>query len=93
MLISAKSSLEHLDFKANTVYHYAANSTKDIILALGSDLPNTLNSRNGDGYTPMHIACLNDKPDCVKALLLIGADVNIPASEGNLTFNRKCLYP
>ncbi|XP_001604975.1 85/88 kDa calcium-independent phospholipase A2 isoform X1 [Nasonia vitripennis] len=82
MLISAKSSLEHLDFKLNTVYHYAANSTKDIILALGSDLPNTLNSRNSDGYTPMHIACLNDKPEYVKALLLIGADVNIPASEG-----------
>lgn len=83
MLISAKSSLEHLDFKANTVYHYAATSTKEIILALGSDLPSTLNSRNSDGYTPMHIACLSDKPDCVKALLLIGADVNISASERN----------
>ena len=85
MLISAKSSLEHLDFKANTVFHYAANSTKEIILALGADYPNTLNSRNNEGYTPMHIACLNDKPDCVKALLLIGADVNISASEGICT--------
>lgn len=82
MLIAAKSSLEHLDHNANTVYHYAATSTKEIILALGSGLPNSLNSRNSNGYTPMHVACLNDKPECVKALLLIGADVNISASEG-----------
>lgn len=81
-LILAKSSLEHLDYKANTVYHYAANSTKDIISALGADLSTTLNSRNSDGHTPMHLACLNDKPECVKALLLMGADVNISASEG-----------
>ncbi|KYM92145.1 85 kDa calcium-independent phospholipase A2, partial [Atta colombica] len=82
MLIAAKSSLEHLDHNANTVYHYAATSTKEIILALGSGLPNSLNSRNSNGHTPMHVACLNDKPECVKALLLIGADVNISASEG-----------
>jgi len=82
MLIAAKSSLEHLDHNANTVYHYAATSTKDIILALGSGLPNSLNSRNSNGHTPIHVACHKDKPECVKALLLIGADVNIPASEG-----------
>lgn len=82
MLIAAKSSLEHLDHSANTVYHYAATSTKEIILALGGDLPNSLNSRNSNGHTPMHVACLNNKPECVKALLLIGADVNVPASEG-----------
>ena len=82
MLIEAKSSLEHLDNNANTVYHFAATSTKEIILALGGDLPNSLNSRNCNGHTPLHVACLNNKPECVKALLLIGADVNIPASEG-----------
>lgn len=31
------------------------------------------------GYTPLHLACVADKPECVKALLLAGADVNIPA--------------
>ncbi|KZC05683.1 PREDICTED: 85/88 kDa calcium-independent phospholipase A2 [Dufourea novaeangliae] len=82
MLIEAKSSLEHLDHNANTVYHFAATSSKEIILALGGHLPSSLNSRNSNGHTPMHVACLNNKPDCVKALLLIGADVNIPASEG-----------
>ncbi|XP_017884788.1 85/88 kDa calcium-independent phospholipase A2 [Ceratina calcarata] len=82
MLIEAKSSLEHLDYSGNTVYHFAATSTKEIILALGGDLPNSLNSRNSNGHTPMHVACLNNKPECVKALLLIGADVNVPATEG-----------
>ena len=82
MLIEAKSFLEHIDNNGNTVYHYAATSTKEIILALGGDLPNSLNSRNINGHTPIHVACLNNKPECVKALLLIGADVNIPASEG-----------
>lgn len=32
MLISAKSSLEHLDNEANTVFHYAAGTNKDIIM-------------------------------------------------------------
>ncbi|XP_012271630.1 85/88 kDa calcium-independent phospholipase A2 [Orussus abietinus] len=82
LLITSKSSLEHIDYHANTVYHYAANTTKEIILALGSGLPNTLNSRNSGGQTPLHLACLNDKPACVKALLLMGADVNISATEG-----------
>lgn len=38
-----------------------------------------LNHINSDGYTPLHLACLSDKPECVKALLIAGADVNIEA--------------
>ncbi|KAH0546083.1 85/88 kDa calcium-independent phospholipase A2 [Cotesia glomerata] len=81
LLINEHASVEHLDYTANTVYHYAAKSTKDIIFALGANSPNVLNSRNSQGQTPLHVACHNDKPDCVKALLMIGADVNISASE------------
>lgn len=84
-LIALKASLEHLDNAANTVYHHAATSTREIILELGPLLPEQLNSRNSDGHTPMHIACLHDKPECVKALILIGADVNISATEGEIT--------
>ena len=32
MLVNANCSLEHIDFEVNSVYHYAANSTKDIVL-------------------------------------------------------------
>lgn len=84
-LINANCSTEHLDYKANTVFHYAAVSTKDIIFALGADQPNCLNSRNSYGQTPLHVACHNDKPDCVKAFLMIGADVNMAATEN--TYN------
>ena len=30
-LLTLKPSLEHLDYEANSVYHYAANTTKEII--------------------------------------------------------------
>jgi calcium-independent phospholipase A2 len=29
----------------------------------------------------LHLACLADKPECVKALIIAGADVNIAASQ------------
>ena len=35
-----------------------------------------LNTRNQNNFTPLYLACLNDKPDCVKELLKNGADVN-----------------
>lgn len=82
ILISNNSSLEHLDHDANSVFHYAASTTKDIIGALAQSSPlRCLNARNKNGYTPLHMACLADKPDCVKALLLAGADVNITAAK------------
>lgn len=31
-LVNAKASLEHLDHEANSVFHYAASTNKDIIL-------------------------------------------------------------
>lgn len=85
MLIAAKCSLEHLDYNANSVFHYASSTTKEIISALsqGSSSPRCLNSRNHNGHTPLHMACLADKSECVKALLLAGADVNITAAVGS----------
>lgn len=47
-----------------------------------------LNHCNSDGYTPLHLACLSDKPDCVKALIQAGAHVNITARNTN-NVNRK----
>ncbi|KAI4470260.1 calcium-independent phospholipase a2 [Holotrichia oblita] len=79
-LLTAKCSLEHLDHNANSVFHHAATTNKEIISALTQDTPPLcLNAQNKLGYTPLHLACVADKPECVKALLLAGADVNIPA--------------
>ncbi|XP_060802658.1 85/88 kDa calcium-independent phospholipase A2 [Amyelois transitella] len=80
-LISLKCSLSILDHDGNTVFHYAAASNKEIINMLASSDPSCLNVYNKQGYTPLHTACLADAPDCVRALLLAGADVNLAASK------------
>ncbi|XP_037905718.1 85/88 kDa calcium-independent phospholipase A2 isoform X2 [Hermetia illucens] len=78
LLLNCK--MEHLDNNSNSIYHYAASTTKEIITLLASKNIVNLNHCNSDGFTPLHLACLSDKPDCVKALLLAGADVNISAN-------------
>lgn len=50
-----------------------------IFKALAGKSTVNLNHCNTDGYTPLHLACLSDKPDCVKALIQAGANVNIAA--------------
>ncbi|XP_021919753.1 85/88 kDa calcium-independent phospholipase A2 isoform X2 [Zootermopsis nevadensis] len=83
-LLSAKASLDHLDYEANSVFHYAASTNTEIILALSAESPKCLNCQNSNGHTPLHVACLADKPECVKALLVAGADVNISASQASV---------
>ncbi|KAM3966114.1 calcium-independent phospholipase A2 VIA [Aphomia sociella] len=79
-LISLKCSLNQTDNDGNTVYHYAAASNKEIINALAAANATSLNVYNQQGYTPLHMACLADAPECVRALLLAGADVNLSAA-------------
>lgn len=40
-----------------------------------------INNLNNEGYTPLHLSCQWDKPDCVKALLAAGADANIQSAK------------
>lgn len=83
MLIEKKASLECLDNEANSILHYAASTNKDIITLLTSEIQlKCLNDHNAKGHTPLHMACLADKPECVKALLVAGADCNISAAGG-----------
>lgn len=37
-----------------------------------------INSKNSFGYTPVHLACSSENRNSLKALLIAGADVNIP---------------
>ncbi|XP_035912464.1 85/88 kDa calcium-independent phospholipase A2 isoform X3 [Anopheles stephensi] len=73
---SNQCNLDHLDKNSNSVFHFAASTTKEMINLLTAKSISNLNHCNTDGYTPLHLACLADKPDCVKALLLAGADTN-----------------
>lgn len=43
----------------------------------------TINKRNLENKTPLHLACHADKPECVKALIAAGADINCSGSDGN----------
>ena len=40
--------------------------------------------RPGDGYTPLHLACLSAQPRLFKLLVLLGADVNAVANDDSL---------
>ncbi|KAL1128876.1 hypothetical protein AAG570_013410 [Ranatra chinensis] len=79
-LIDHNASLDHLDHNARTVFHYAAVTNKDVIPGKDKKELKSLNCRDATGQTPLHVACSADKPDCVKALLLCGADVNVAAT-------------
>lgn len=81
-LVAMDARLDILDKEGNSVYHYAAITNKEIIQALALK-PNIgiINLRNDNGHTPLHLACLNDKPECVKELLRSGADVNIAGTD------------
>ncbi|KAL9906872.1 calcium-independent phospholipase A2 VIA isoform 1-T1 [Glossina fuscipes fuscipes] len=78
-VLSPLCKMEHLDNNSNSVFHYAASTNKEILNHLTAKSTVHLNHFNSDGYTPLHLACLADKKDCVTALLLAGADVNLSA--------------
>jgi len=73
-----------IDAKGNSLYHYASQTSKEIIEVLSfCQMNETINLRNKDGQTPLHLACLANKPECVKALIAAGADINLSGSEGD----------
>lgn len=78
VLMSMDAPLDLTDHNGDTVYHAAAVTTKELIKALGSRPAPVavINQVNNDGYTPLQLACLTDKPECVRELLKEGADVN-----------------
>ncbi|XP_052894507.1 85/88 kDa calcium-independent phospholipase A2 isoform X1 [Anopheles moucheti] len=85
---SNQCNLEHLDKNSNSVFHFAASTTKEMINLLTAKSTSNLNHCNTDGYTPLHLSCLADKPDCVKALLLAGADTNKMARGAGTSYSK-----
>lgn len=58
--------MEHLDNDSNSIFHYASDTTNTMVNLLAAASVANLNHCNSDGYTPLHRACLSDKPECVK---------------------------
>lgn len=75
--------LDHLDYDSNGIFHYAANTSKEMIAILTSKTTSHLNHINLEGITPLHKACMSNNPACVHALLCAGADCNISARHVN----------
>ena len=78
-LVGKKVNLELIGHDENNVMHYAAYATKEIIEVFG-DQTELLRKKNESGFTPLHVACNQDLPDCVQAFLCAGADLNIAAN-------------
>ncbi|KAI9556928.1 85 kDa calcium-independent phospholipase A2 [Daphnia sinensis] len=80
--MSGTAQFDDRDAKGNTVYHYAAMANKETVEALAfCALDGAINSRNKENLTPLHLACQADKPDCVKALIAAGANINVASNE------------
>ncbi|KAF4531587.1 hypothetical protein B566_EDAN010053 [Ephemera danica] len=81
-LVAQGALLLARDFSGNNVYHYAATTSRELVEYLQTvltDHSELLDERNKEGFTPLHLACLEDKPPCVEALLLAGANASIAA--------------
>lgn len=75
-LIHLNAQLGVVDKKGNTVFHYAANTKKEIIQALCYwETPSLINKVNLDGHTPLQIACMANNAECITELLSSGADM------------------
>lgn len=51
-------------------------SRDDLLNNSSSTLFQMINTKNKNNFTPLYLACVKDKPECVKELLKNGADVN-----------------
>ncbi|XP_054168367.1 85/88 kDa calcium-independent phospholipase A2-like [Oppia nitens] len=85
LLLALSPKLDIVDKENNNVLHFAANTTKEIISKIclsaqsstsGVNLLTLINARNKDNFSPLYLACHNDKPDCIKELLKNGANLN-----------------
>jgi len=87
-LVSQGASLSQgCDVTGSNVMHYVAVKSVSILDIISGgekyksdDIVKLLNTRNSSNQTPLHIACEEDKPDMVRAMLSLGADYNILAN-------------
>jgi ankyrin repeat protein len=73
--VSRAASRAHGRMRQSMLCHFASGGdsvTAADLLAMGADVDDT----DVDGYTPLWMACISDRIDVVRLLLLAGADVN-----------------
>ncbi|WP_423148175.1 ankyrin repeat domain-containing protein [Rubrolithibacter danxiaensis] len=64
------------------IFEAAAVGKFDTIASLAYNHPELINTFSVDGFTPLGLACFFEHEEVARYLLLKGADVNIPSSNG-----------
>ncbi len=82
-----------LDFKKNTVLHAACSGNSRHTLHLLLEYFSVCIDQRGDhGYTPSHICCLKNYPECLKILLQNGSYPDIVDDDGNTPLHLALQY-
>ncbi|XP_055335151.1 85/88 kDa calcium-independent phospholipase A2-like [Paramacrobiotus metropolitanus] len=67
--------LDIVNNMGDTVFHYAATSSPEIIKILGAKCSPVINAVNHADQSPLLLACMAAKQDCIEALFSVGADL------------------
>ncbi|GAU97825.1 hypothetical protein RvY_09055-2 [Ramazzottius varieornatus] len=74
-LLALDFRLDIVTSVGDSVFHYAATTNPETIKELGKRLSPMVNSVNHDDQTPLLLACMAAKQDCIEALFSIGSDL------------------
>lgn len=83
LINEAKADLKIQDIRGNTALHYAAGFGKLEVLALLLKNKECLNTKNYEhGFTPLHVAIVNEHLKAAQLIVEAGADVNSQDNAG-----------
>jgi ankyrin repeat protein len=74
----------HLDGFTQDIYDACRKGNVELIKQLSKVNPDTINTPNKSGYTPLLIAGYRNQLDAVKVLLDLGANVNAVSEDGTV---------
>ncbi len=74
----------HLDGLTQDIYDACRKGNVELIKQLSKLNPDTINTPNNSGYTPLLIAGYRNQLDAVKVLLELGANVNALSEDGTV---------
>lgn len=84
-LIEAKADVDHEDLRGRTLLHLAACAGRSAAIGPLMERGFKVDIVNDkDGNTPLHYACMYDRPLMVEQLLSLGADKKIKNKEGKM---------
>lgn len=83
--VSDDDIIDNLDEMGNNIYHAASRSGRSDAIQWLNLRKSNINSLNNIGYAPIHLACEKGYLDCVIALKMRGAKLNIMTYPDEMT--------